>query len=408
VPGFRFSAFDFFADLLALCIVLVPAFYLLPWAWARRLLLTLAGVYLLMLIAPRLALFYLVFWVAIAIVQRLVAWSGERKAGTYVLAVSVLATLAPMVIWKLRPAAFTISFNVFLDNRLFEISSVAGAVDSIRPIILPIGLSFATFRAIDLLVQSYLGTIPPQPIGQVLFYGFFPPVQVIGPVIEYSEIATPSQKTDGLKLDDYRAAFTQVIVGAVKVFVLAVPLASSGDVFLVYKTNHLWAIWVELFMYAWYFYLNFSGYSDLAIGFARLFGFKLKPNFSRPLTRTNPQDFWNSWHMSLTRWARRNVFVPLGGMRQRSQYVAIAATMMTIALWHDITLPLVIFGVYHSCGLIGARMLNQVRPAAADPSRWLLTGKTVSLFLFVAVSLPMITLDSHQLGHFYPALLGIR
>jgi alginate O-acetyltransferase complex protein AlgI len=400
VPDSGFSAFD--------CIGLVPVCHLLPWAWARRLLLTLSGAYLLFLIAPRLALFYLVFWVAIAALQRLVAWSGERKAGTYVLAVSVLATLAPMVIWKLRPASFTINFNVFFDNRLFELSSVAGTIDAIRPIILPIGLSFATFRAIDLLVQSYLGTVPPLSPGRVLFYGFFPPVQVIGPVIEFSEISAQSEKTERLQLDDYRAAFTQVIVGAVKVFVLAVPLASSGDVFLVYKTNQAWAIWVELFMYTWYFYLNFSGYSDLAIGVARLFGFKLKPNFSRPLTRTNPQEFWNSWHMSLTRFAQRNVFVPLGGMRQRSQYLAIAATMMTIALWHDISIPLVIFGIYHSCGLIGDRMLNQSRPADPDPSRELVVGKAFALFLFVAVSLPMLSLHLGQLDDFYLALVGIR
>ncbi len=402
------SAFDFFADFFALCLVLVPLFYVLPWAWARRTLLTLAGAYLLVLVAPRLALFYLAFWVAVATLQRVVAWSGEHKWGPHVLSISILATLAPMVLWKLRPASFTISFNVFLNNRLWQISNVAGTIDSIRPIILPIGLSFATFRAVDLLVQSFLGTIPRQPLGHVLFYGFFPPVQVIGPVIEYSEVYAQSQKTEGLKLEDYRAAFTQVIVGVLKVFVLAVPLASSSDVLVLYKTNGALVLWIELFMYTWFFYLNFSGYSDLAIGTARLFGFRLKPNFSRPFTRTNPQDFWNNWHMSLTRWARRNVFVPLGGMRQRSQYLAIAATMMTIALWHDITVPLVIFGTYHSCALIGARLLNQVRPAATEPSRWLSIGKATLVFVYVAVSIPMLTLHLGQLGHFYSALLGLR
>ena len=169
-----------------------------------------------------------------------------------------------------------------------------------------------------------------------------------------------------------------------------------------------WWIWVELVMYTWFFYLNFSGYSDLAIGIARLFGFKLKPNFSRPFTRTNPQEFWNSWHMSLTRFAQRNVFVPMGGMRQRTQYLAIAATMMVIALWHDISLPLVVFGVYHTCGLIGARILNQIRPAAPDPSILLSTGKGLLLFVFVAASLPLLTLKFSELGRFYEALLGIR
>jgi D-alanyl-lipoteichoic acid acyltransferase DltB (MBOAT superfamily) len=319
---------------------------------------------------------------------------------------SVVVTLAPMVAWKLFPFDFTVHFNVVFDALIYRVSNVAGSIDAVRPIILPIGLSFATFRAVDLLVQSYLGTIDPQSLGQILFYGFFPPVQVIGPVIEYSEVAAQSHSTAGMKLDDYRVAFTQAVVGAVKLFVLAVPLASSANLFIVYQSSPAWTLWFELFVYAWYFYLNFSGYSDLAIAAARLFGFKLKPNFSRPYTRQNPQEFWNSWNMSLTRFAQRNVFVPLGGMRERTQFVAIFATMMTIALWHDISIPLVIFGVYHSCGLIGARLLNRRRPAATDPSWQLRTGKALLLFVYVAFSLPLLTLSLGRLGGFYQALLG--
>ena len=404
----EFSSFDYFADFFVLCVVVVPVFYLLPWAWARRLLLTLTGAYLLFLIAPRLLVAYLTFWIVIAGLQRAVSWTGERRGGVLVLGGAILVTLAPMVIWKVLPADFTIWFNTFFDDRVFQISSVLGTIDAIRPILLPIGLSFATFRAIDLLVQSFIGTVPPQRPSNILFFGLFPPVQVIGPVIEFSEVDAQSRKTERMQLDDFRFAFTQILVGAIKVFVLAVPLASSADVFVVYRTNNALVLWVELVFYAWYFYLNFSGYSDLAIGVARLFGFKLKPNFSRPYTRTNPQAFWNSWHMSLTRFAQRNVFVPLGGMRQRSQYLAVAATMMVIALWHDISLSLVLFGLYHSCGLIGNRLLNRIRPAASEPSVWLSTGKVVLLFVFVVASLPMLVLKFGELGRFYEALVGIR
>ena len=112
--------------------------------------------------------------------------------------------------------------------------------------------------------------------------------------------------------------------------------------------------------------------------------------------------------MSLTRFARRNVFVPLGGMRQRSQYLAIAATMMVIALWHDISIPLVLFGVYHTCGLIGARLLNEVRPAAAEPTVLLQTGKAILLFVFVTLSLPLLTLRLGEIAPFYRALFGFR
>ena len=75
-------------------------------------------------------------------------------------------------------------------------------------------------------------------------------------------------------------------------------------------------VWVAMLAYAVHFYINFSGYSDLAIGLARIWGLKLKENFNNPYFKTNPQAFWASWHMSLTRWAQRYVFVPLGGMRK--------------------------------------------------------------------------------------------
>jgi len=408
VPGTQFSAFDYFADLFVLCLVVVPTFYLLPWSWARRTLLTLSGAYLLFLIAPRLAVFYVAFWLIVALEQRLVAWVGERTGGGYVLAICIGTCLAPMLIWKLFPVGFIVWFNTFFDARLWQVSSYVGSIDAVRAIILPLGLSFASFRAVDLLVQSYLGTVSARPVGDILFYGFFPPVQVIGPVIEFAEVDAQSHRAERLRLDDYRFAFTQVVVGAVKVFVLAVPLASSIDLFIVYRSNSAWRLWIELIMYAWWFYLNFSGYSDMAIGVARVFGFKLKPNFSRPYTRTNPQAFWNSWHMSLTRFAQRNVFVPLGGMRGRTQYVALAATMMVIALWHDISWPLVLFGIYHTCGLIGWRKLNEVRPAATAPSLRLTIGKGILLFMFVTVSLPLLTLSFGEIGRFYGSLIGIR
>jgi D-alanyl-lipoteichoic acid acyltransferase DltB (MBOAT superfamily) len=404
----QFSAFDYFANFFVLCLVVVPVYYLLPWAWARRTVLTLTGVYLVFLVAPRLALFYIAFWIAVAILQRLVAATGERKGGGYVLAVSILATLSLLVIWKLSPAHFTNWFNVYFNSGVFHVSAYLGSIDAFHAIILPIGLSFATFRAIDLLIQSYLGTVEGLAPGRVLFYGFFPSVQMIGPIIEYSEVGAQSSKVARFALDDYRAALAQVLVGAVKVFLLSVPLAASGDIFVVYRSNGPLRLWFELVVYAWFFYLNFSGYSDLAIGTARLFGYKLKPNFNRPYTRENPQSFWNSWHMSLTRFAQRNVFVPLGGFRQRSQYLALAATMMVIALWHDISVPLVIFGVYHTCGLIGARLLNQHRQVRIRPSWQLSVGKAILLFVYVTASLPLLTLKLDQIGPFYRALVGSR
>ena len=105
--------------------------------------------------------------------------------------------------------------------------------------------------------------------------------------------------------------FWYVFKDLVKVFLLAYLLRGSSDVFLLATYDGSAAeYWLELALYALYFYFNFSGYSDMAIGTARMFGFRLAPNFNNPYLKTNPQDFWNSWHMTLTQWIRSYFFNP--------------------------------------------------------------------------------------------------
>lgn len=397
-----FDSFSYFADLLALALVVVPLFYLLPRPKHRRLLLSVAGMYLLFVVAPRLALFYLAFWVGVFVLQRVLARWRDDRLSTTLLWATVLVALTPMVIWKLWPAGFVLEFNLTFNTWLRELAGPVGQIDAIRQIILPLGLSFATFRAIDLLVKTYLGVIDGLPFERLMFFGFFPPVQIIGPVMEYEEVS--ADVAGGPSSDDFFEGGLQIFVGLVKVFVLAWPLRTSIEVFASYGANPAWLVWFELFLFAWYFYFNFAGYSDLAIGVSRLFGFRLKPNFASPYTKTNPQEFWNSWHMSLTRFAQRNVFVPLGGMRSRSQYLAIVATIMVIALWHDLTLPLVVFGVYHAVGLVAHRVASARRPTRDRGQLAIL--KPVALFTFVMLSLPLLVVDMGDVGGFYAALLG--
>jgi D-alanyl-lipoteichoic acid acyltransferase DltB (MBOAT superfamily) len=403
-----FSTFDYFAWLLSLCVVLLPVYYVLPWAPARRALLTATGCYLLFLVAPRLMLLYIIFWLVVTALQGILAILGERKAASYALMVSVLGLLAPLVYWKLVPADSVIRFNVELSSLARGISPYLGAIDAASNIILPIGLSFAVFRGIDLLIQTYLGVIPRLSPGRILFYGFFPPVQIIGPVIEYSELEAPGRPPPSRwpLIDDISSGLSMIVIGLVKVFVLAYPLEQAADVFVFYETNGALVLWFELVLFAWFFYLNFAGYSDMSIGVARLFGYKLKPNFNLPYFRTSPQDYWNNWHMSLTRFAQRNVFTPLGGMRQERQYVAVAATIMVIALWHNISWALVVFGLYHGAGLILARLSNVRRPAQTNPSIPLRVGKNLVMFMFVLLGLPLLILQLEDAPDFYLALVG--
>jgi alginate O-acetyltransferase complex protein AlgI len=397
--------FHYFSDLLVLMVVVVPVYFLLPWAPARQLVLCLTGAYLLFLIAPRLLAFYVVFWLVVYLLQLAATLWRDRPSSWVLTTLLVLLTLTPLVVWKLRPEWSVVEFNVGMNGFVDWLSPWTGAIDRVRDLILPIGLSFATFRAIDQIVKVRLEIVPAlRPLHQ-LAYGFFPTVLVIGPVIEYTEVSDRLDETARWDPRDTLSGVLTIGIGAIKVFVLAYLLRGSQDVFaLSTRSGSPADYWLELVMFAFYFYFNFSGFSDMAIGSARILGFRLAPNFNNPYLKTNPQAFWNSWHMSVTRFAQRNVFVPMGGMRARTQYVAIIATMMVIALWHDLTIPLVIFGLYHSAGLIGHRWWVARHPVPEHRGLVRRAGATVLLFVYYLLSLPLLMLDLGALPEFYGRL----
>lgn len=403
----NFNSFSFFTNLFVVLLVLVPVYRLVTNVLARRLLLGFAGLYLLWLIAPRLALFYLVFWLVVGLLQRLIARTAEQRIGTWIFATSVVLVLAPMVTWKIWTDSFIIDFNLWGDDVARALSGPWGPLDLARDIILPLGLSFSTFRGLDLLIKTYLGVFDKLRPDEIWFYGFFPPVQLIGPVIQYTEIRDGVKPGRTQLTSDLRDGLLLVVSGLFKVFVVSYPLQASSNVFGALKENSVGRLWLELLMFTMYFFFNFAGYSDLAVGASRMLGFTIGRNFDWPYAKTNPSSFWNSWHISLTGFFRRNVFVPYGGMRQNTQYRAIFLTIMSIALWHDISIPLVVFGFYHAAGLIGHRYLSARRPAKPAESFLARLPKMVALVGFFALSLPLTVINANQIIPVYSALVGI-
>lgn len=398
-----FDSFDYFAGLLPLLVLLVPAVALLRANRLKVAVLVLAGSYLLFLIAPRLALFHLALWLVVAVLQRVVAATGERRGGLAVLLASLAITLAPMVAWKVWPIRFVIEFNLWGNRAVSAVSTWLEAVDFNAEVIAPIGLSFAAFRAADLLIKSNLGLVDRQPVGRVLAYGLFPPLLVVGPIASYDETAPTLVGDRRLDPERARDGAAQILTGFVKVFVFAFLLDWSADLFGVFAANATWRIWMALIAFGWFFYVNFAGYSDIAIGSARLLGADLRPNFDRPYQQTNPTAFWNSWHMSLTRFLRTNVFTPIAAGRPQRQHLATFVTMMLIALWHGVTWATVVFGVYHAISLIAHREVERRRRATTTSLARL---KPVLVFLWFTLSLPLLHLDLGDAGDFYLALVG--
>ena len=399
-----YDSFDWFSSLLPLLVVLVPLLLVVRWGGVRRGLVIVAGVYLLALVAPRLALFHLAFWLVVTALQPIVSVTAERARGLWVLWGALAVTLLPMLAWKIWPETFVVEMNIWTNAVFRGTSDLAEAIDFTAPIIAPIGLSFSSFRAADLLIKSNLGLVDRLSPGRTMAYGVFPPLLVVGPIASYDEVAGTLDRPVPLTSDRAVRGGAQILVGMFKVFVLAFLLAWSGDIFTFFADNAVWQIWVALIAFTWFFYVNFAGYSDMAIGAAHLMGANLRPNFDSPYATTNPAEFWNSWHISLTRFLRTNVYTAMVGRRAERQYAATTITMVLIGLWHSITWASFVFGLYHAASLVGHRIVERRRPADPRPA-WRF-AKPVIVFVWFALSLPLLRLDLGEALDFYAALVG--
>ena len=249
----------------------------------------------------------------------------------------------------------------------------------------------------------------------MIAYGLFAPVQVVGPIIQFGEI------NRGLGDMEQRRALArsglmQIVIGIAKALVLSWPLAWSAGVFAEFANQKLWVIWLATAIFPVYLFLNFSGFSDVSIGIAALFGHRLDPNFNHPLFRSSLQQFWNNWHMSLTRFAQRNVFVPLGGYRPNTQHFALFCTMMVIALWHDLSIPLAVFGALHGSGSCGEPLAREPSPSVCWGSQYRGRAEDLSVHchslgddisFYHAQALPLLVLRHGDVARFYGTLLGI-
>lgn len=398
-----YPTFLFILNLGAVMLIAFPLFHFAPTQTLRDIVVGTTGAILTFYIAPRLLIFFVVYWTVVWLCSRWVAdrVEAEEEPDSFALLTVCAVLLVPLLFWRLNEPLFLSVTSLYLNDLIGFFSTSVQGVDR-SATLLPVGLSFATFRAIDLVVQTYLGAERKLRASEMYSFAFFPSVLVIGPIIQRREVAEhktiSNRKFD---LSDYWVALTLMAVGLFKVFALSATLDQFGAVVASPASYNPIEVFLMMALYYVSFYLNFAGYSDLAIGFGRLLGFRLQPNFASPLTKTSPQEFWNSWHMSLSRFAQRNVYVPLGGFRPETRRLATAMTMLTIALWHGIGIGLLIFGVYHTAGLL----LWPKTPSEPTPAQKGL--RMAATFLFVLLSMPFVWSDLPGAIDMYRALIGV-
>lgn len=273
----------------------------------------------------------------------------------------------------------------------------ADSVETVLSVILPAGISFYTFESISYVVDIYRGvTVPARsPVKFACYLAQFPHL-VAGPIIRYQELASQMVDRPATSAGKFvRGAFF-LSLGLAKKVLIADTVAKAVEP--AFGPNAIGCLdtWWGMFAFAFQLYFDFSGYTDMAIGLALMLGFEFPRNFDAPYRATSITEFWRRWHMTLSRWLRDYLYIPLGGNRNgpTRTTVNLLLTMILGGLWHGASLNFAAWGLYHGIWLAVERQLGR-RGIAAGWPRGVQVGMT---FLIVCFGWILFRSDNLLLG----------
>lgn len=236
------------------------------------------------------------------------------------------------------------------------INALAGTELEDPEIVLPIGISFFTFQALSYVIDVYRGDCRVQRnvLKMALYISFFPQL-IAGPIVKYRDVAEQIDHRS-ISAEQTASGTRRFCYGLAKKTLISNVLASAADSIYVLDPSDVSCAlaWTASILYTLQIYYDFSGYSDMAIGLGRMFGFEFKENFDYPYTATSIREFWRRWHISLSSWFREYVYIPLGGNRQgvTRTYLNLFIVFFLTGLWHGARWSYVFWGLYHGVWLI--------------------------------------------------------
>ena len=276
-------------------------------------------------------------------------------------------------------------------NFFLETADGLGANFTFVRVILPLGISFFTFEQITFLVDVYRGrTAPGKLPAYGLFVAFFPHL-IAGPIVQHRKLAAQFDRppTPGDAWNNLGLGLSIFAVGLAKKVLIADSFEPTASGLFNAAAHGVHpaadASWLGAFAYAFQIYFDFSGYSDMAIGLARMFGLALPVNFRSPYRAGSIIDFWRRWHISLSTFLRDYVYIPLGGNRhgEGRRYANLMATMLLGGLWHGAAWTFVVWGGLHGLYLVIAQLVRQRLPGphgkAYRALAWIATFFAVTL-----------------------------
>jgi len=264
--------------------------------------------------------------------------------------------------------------NFFVDNTNQLLKAFGSSLSlSIPEVLLPLGISFFTFHAISYLVDIYRGSasVERSPVNFSVYILLFPQL-IAGPIIRWKHIYWQFRERQET-FADFRWGVSRFIIGLAKKTLIANPVGIVADTIFALPPDQLSpsAAWLGLLCYTLQIYFDFSGYSDMAIGLMRMFGFHILENFNYPYISRSVREFWRRWHISLSTFFRDYVYIPLGGNQaSRSRiYFNTMVVFLLSGLWHGASWTFILWGMWHGlfiCLEIAflAKLLERMGPLA--------------------------------------------
>ncbi len=317
---------------------------------------------------------------------------GRRRTW---LALGVTALVGQLLVFKY--AAFAVD----------AVNQVAGSTLPLPDISLPLGISFFTFQAISYLVDSYRSPSrrPEAPLEVALYIALFPQL-IAGPIVRFAFIQASLHRR-AVDLSDLAIGARRFLLGlAKKVLIADVLGAEVAQIFELPSADRpMLLAWLAVVGFSLQIYFDFSGYSDMAIGLGRMFGFRFPENFNHPYRADSMTDFWRRWHMTLSSWFRDYVYIPLGGNRHGPWKTCrnLVLVFVLCGLWHGASWNFLAWGLLHGAFLSGERLLGQ-------HFAWRPWKPLRHLYLLLVVGLSWVVFaleDFADIGAFFGDLAGL-
>jgi alginate O-acetyltransferase complex protein AlgI len=329
--------------------------------------------------------------------SRLADKRGERAIGIPSFVVLGIV-LVPLIVFKYLPQISVLGIPG-ISNSLGDIGASSW--------VLPLGVSFFTFHAVSYVIDSArAGTPLTRNFGSYSLYLFVFPHQIAGPIVRYSEIGAQIESIRRITSREMGYGITRFTWGLAKKVVIADSCGTVANAMFDNAGNDALlsgtGAWIGAFAYGLQIYFDFSGYSDMAIGLAAMFGFKFPENFRAPYSSASVSEFWRRWHITLTKWFQDYIYIPLGGNRKGKavEYGALLTVFLLTSLWHGALAGFLVWGAMHSAALLFERITG-----LRNAKRFRIPRRIITLSFVLVAWVPFRALEIPQTLNIWSAML---